>query len=272
MPVTSVTRDTNALTLTVVADFPAEVQRLWEAYVDPRQLERFWGPPTWPATFTRHDAAAGGRSAYTMKGPDGDTHGGYWEWLSVEPLKSFEVRDGFAMPDGEPNPELPSMRMQFVFEKTDHGSRVTTTTWFNSLADLEQLLEMGMEEGLREAMGQMDAVLVDLTSFAAGQATITQILSDTQARISRVIRGTVEQVWRAHHDPAAAALAAGPRGLDDAGLRGGNHGRREVPLRVGTGQRHRRPLRLRGRTARVGAAVPRSDHRADDRHAGQGHR
>ncbi len=199
MPVTSVIRDPNALI--VVADFPAEVQRLWEAYVDPRQLERFWGPPTWPATFTRHDAAAGGRSAYTMKGPDGDTHGGYWEWLSVEPLKSFEVRDGFAMPDGEPNPELPSMRMQFVFEETDDGSRVTTTTWFNSLADLEQLLEMGMEEGLREAMGQLDAVLADLTSFAAGQATITQILSDTQARISRVIRGTVEQVWRAHHDP-----------------------------------------------------------------------
>jgi len=201
MPVTSVTRDTDALTLTVVADFPARVRRLWEAYVDPRQLERFWGPPTWPATFIRHDAAAGGRSAYTMKGPDGDTHGGYWEWLSVEPHKIFEVRDGFATPDGEPNPELPSMRMQFVFEETDDGSRVTTTTYFNSLADLEQLLEMGMEEGLREAMGQMDAVLADLTSFAAGQATITQILSDTQARISRVIRGTIEQVWRAHHEP-----------------------------------------------------------------------
>lgn len=201
MPVTSVTRDTDALTLTVVADFPAEVQRLWEAYVDPRQLERFWGPPTWPATFVRHDAAAGGRSAYAMKGPDGETHGGYWEWLSVERHRSFEVRDGFATPDGEPNPELPSMRMQFVFEETDDGSRVTTTTYFSSLEDLGQLLEMGMEEGLREAMGQMDAVLADLTSFAAGQATTTQILSDTQARISRVIRGTVEQVWRAHHEP-----------------------------------------------------------------------
>jgi uncharacterized protein YndB with AHSA1/START domain len=201
MPITSVTRDPESLTMTVVADFPARVERLWEAYVDPRQLDRFWGPPTWPATFTRHDAAAGGRSAYTMKGPDGDTHGGYWEWLAVEPLKSFEVRDGFAMPDGEPNPELPSMRMQFVFEETADGSRVTTTTYFDSLADLEQLLEMGMEQGLREAMGQMDAVLDDLTSFAAGQGTMTQNLSDTQARISRVIRGTVEQVWRAQHDP-----------------------------------------------------------------------
>ena len=201
MPVTSVTRDTDALTMTVIADFPAGVQRLWEAYVDPRQLERFWGPPTWPATFTRHDAATGGRSTYTMKGPDGDTHGGYWEWLSVEPLKSFEVRDGFASPDGEPNTELPSMRMQFVFEETDDGSRLTTTTYFNTLADLEQLIEMGMEEGMQEAMGQMDAVLADLSSFASGQAVLTQVLSDTQARFSRVIRGTVEQVWRAHQEP-----------------------------------------------------------------------
>ncbi len=201
MPITSVTRDTEALTLTVVADFPAPVERLWQAYVDPRQLERFWGPPTFPATFTRHDAAVGGRSAYTMTGPDGSTHGGYWEWLSVEPLKGFEVRDGFSGPDGEPNTQAPSMSMQFVFEETKNGSRVTTTTYFNSLADLEQLVEMGMEEGMRAAMGQMDDVLADLTSFAAGQATTTQILSDTQVRISRVIRGAVDQVWRAHHEP-----------------------------------------------------------------------
>ena len=201
MPITSVTRDTDALTMTVVADFTAPLQRLWEAYVDPRQLERFWGPPTWPATFNRHDAAAGGRSTYTMTGPEGDAHGGYWEWLSVDPLKSFEVRDGFMTSDGEPDPALPSMRMRLVFEETEEGSRVTTTTYFGSLSDLEQLLGMGMEEGMREAMGQMDAVLTDLTSFASGLATTAQILSDTQARISRVIRGSVEQVWRAHHDP-----------------------------------------------------------------------
>lgn len=202
MPVTSVTRDTEALTMTVVADFAAGVQRVWEAYVDPRQLERFWGPPAYPATFTRHDAAAGGLSTYSMKGPDGDTHGGYWEWLAVEPQKGFEVRDGFASPGGEPNTDLPSMRLVFSFEETDGGSRVTTTTHFATLADLEQLIEMGMDEGMREAMSQIDAVLADLASFAAGQATMVQILSDTQARISRVVRGTAEQVWRAHHEPA----------------------------------------------------------------------
>lgn len=202
MPITSFNRDNEALTMTVVADFSAPVERLWDAYLDPRQLERFWGPPTWPATFTRHDACTGGRSHYTMTGPDGDAQSGYWEWLAVEPLKSFEVRDGFATPDAQPNPEMPSMRMHFAFETTGDGSRVTTTTYFGSVAELEQLLGMGMEEGLREAMSQMDAVLADLTSFAAGRATTVTILSDTQARVTRVVRGTVAQVWRAHHEPA----------------------------------------------------------------------
>lgn len=201
MPVTSVTQDPDTLTMTVVADFSAPLRRLWDAYLDPRQLERFWGPPDYPAQFTRHDGAPGGRSLYSMTGPEGDTHGGYWEWVSVDRLKSFEVRDGFALPDGSPNTELPAMRMVFSFEATDDGSRLTTVTHFDSLEDLETLLELGMEEGLQGAMGQIDSVLADLASFAHDMATATQILSDTQVRISRVIRGSAEEVWRAHNDP-----------------------------------------------------------------------
>ncbi len=53
---------------------------------------------------------------------------------------------------------------------------------------------------MRQAVSQMDEVLGDLASFAAGEATRTQILSETSIRISRVIRGSVAQVWRAHHD------------------------------------------------------------------------
>lgn len=202
MPITSVTKDPDELTMTVVADFDASVRRLWDAYLDPRVLERFWGPPTYPATFTRHDGFVGGRSAYTMTGPDGDTSRGYWEWLVVDESKGFEVRDGFANPDGSPNVDMPDMRMTFRFEATDAGSRVTTTTWFNSTEELERLLGMGMEQGMTEAMGQMDAVIADPISLTAGRGTDTQILSDTHVRISRVIRGTVDAVWRAHHEPA----------------------------------------------------------------------
>src|SRR5689334_15259105 len=205
MPITNVTKDPENLNMTVVADFAASLQRLWDAYVDPRQISKFWGPPTFPSTFTRHDVFPGGLSQYRMTGPEGEQHGGYWEWIDVkEPtgdFASFEVRDGFAKEDGSPNTDMPTMRMVFQFESTDAGSRLSTTTFFNSADELAQLLEMGMEEGMREAMGQIDAILADLTSFEQGAGTQTDILSDTQVRISRVIRGTVDQVWRAHHEP-----------------------------------------------------------------------
>lgn len=200
MPLTSVEKDLDALTMTVVADLTAPVTRLWDAYVDPRQIEKFWGPPGWPATFTRHDVVPGGRSDYYMTSPDGERSGGYWEFLAVEPGRSFEVRDGFSGPDGEGAPGLPSVRMVFLFEATGTGSRLTTTTHFPSVEALEQLLSMGMEQGLAAAMGQIDDVVADLASFAAGRTAEAQILGDTQVRVSRVIRGPVELVWRAHHD------------------------------------------------------------------------
>jgi uncharacterized protein YndB with AHSA1/START domain len=161
MPITSVSSDANALTLTVVGDYPVPVERLWQAYADPRQLERFWGPETYPATFTRHDMEAGGRSEYAMTGPDGSVSRGWWRFLAVETGREFEVEDGFAHEDGTPNETMPSMRMVFTFEPTDTRSRVTSVTRFPSVEAMRQLVEMGMEEGLRSAMGQLDGVLAE---------------------------------------------------------------------------------------------------------------
>ena len=202
MPITTVSSDPKALTLTIVADYAASVERLWEAYADPRQLERFWGPVEWPATFTRHDMAVGGESHYYMSGPAGERAHGWFRFLKVEPHRFFEVEDGFAHADGRRNTAMPTMRMVFNFESTKTGSRFTSVTQFPSVEAMEQLVQMGMMEGMRSAMGQIDAVLADLASFAAGRLTEVQLLSDTQVRVSRVIRGTVEQVWRAHHDPS----------------------------------------------------------------------
>lgn len=201
MPVTSVTKDPDQLTMTVVAEFPVPRQRLWDAYADPRQLEKFWGPVEWPATFTRHDMAVGGRSNYHMTGPDGEKSGGYWKFVAVDAPRSFEVIDGFVGDDGEPNNEMPNMRMVYTFEDIEGGSRMVGVTHFNSLEQLEQLLGMGMEEGMVSAMSQMDDVITDLTSFAAGSGIGVDMLSDTQVRVTRIIRGTPEQVWAAHHEP-----------------------------------------------------------------------
>lgn len=201
MTITSVDTDPQALTITVVADFTVPVRRLWDAYLDPRQLDRFWGPPGYPATFTRHDGFVGGISNYYMTSPEGERHYGYWRWSAVDEGRSFEVFDGFANDDGSPNTELPEGRMKLEFAATALGSRVTITSCFRTVEDMEQVIAMGQIEGMSDAMGQMDDVLADLASFAAGNGTEVQLIGETQARTSRIVRGTVEQVWRAHHDP-----------------------------------------------------------------------
>ena len=201
MPITSISSDPEALTMTLIGDYPVPVRRLWAAWSDPRQLERFWGPPEWPATFTRHDMTVGGRSEYHMTGPDGERSSGYWVFEAIEPGRRIEVTDGFAREDGTANDEMPSMRMAMTFEATDTGSRLTSVTTFPDLAAMEELARMGMVEGATSAFGQMDDVLADLATFAAELPVAAQLLDDTHVRISRVVRGTVEEVWRAHHDP-----------------------------------------------------------------------
>ena len=109
MPVVEIRKDPKTLTMTVVAQFAAPVARVWAAYADPRQLERFWGPPTWPAKFVRHDFVVGGRSEYYMTGPNGEQSRGFFEFLAIDEPRAFEVLDGFLGPDGKPAEGMPTM-------------------------------------------------------------------------------------------------------------------------------------------------------------------
>ena len=156
VPLTSVTKDAATLTLTLVGDFPVPQQRLWEAFADPRQLERFWGPPFAPSTFTRHDFKVGGRAEYFLSGPSGERWSGSWKFTAVNPITSFEAHDGEDNADDENMPAS----MKFAFEGAPTGSRVTIVIQFSSVEAMEQTIP-GMEEGFRAAMPQLDALLAE---------------------------------------------------------------------------------------------------------------
>lgn len=201
MPVTDISTDAENLTMTLTADFAAPVERLWRAFTDPRQLERFWGPPGWPATFTAFDLTVGGRAEYHMTSPRGEASRGSWEFTAIDAPSSFEVLDSFVGEDGQPLDGFPSMRMVFSFDATADGSRLTNVTYFTSLEALEQTVAMGAIEGSRMAMDQLDAVLLDLRAYAQGKGTRTELLDDQHVRITRLVEGPRELVWRAHHEP-----------------------------------------------------------------------
>jgi uncharacterized protein YndB with AHSA1/START domain len=159
--VTSVHKDPEALRMTFTAEFPAPVERVWQIWEDPRQLERWWGPPTFPATFQTHDVTVGGGSSYHMTGPEGEKPHGWWRFTLVEAPSRLEFDDGFADEHGAPLSEPAPIHCVVTLEATADGTRMVTSSTFSSLAHLEQMAEMGMEEGMRQAMGQIDAILAD---------------------------------------------------------------------------------------------------------------
>jgi uncharacterized protein YndB with AHSA1/START domain len=155
--VTDVRKDPEARTVTVTAEYDAPVERVWELWADPRQLERWWGPPTYPATVVDHDLSPGGAVRYYMTGPEGDRPHGWWRVLSVDPPRRLEFEDGFADATGEPSPDMPTMTIRVALDDREGGgTRMAIETTFPSTEAMEQLLSMGMEEGMAAAIAQID--------------------------------------------------------------------------------------------------------------------
>lgn len=161
MTVTNTKKDPENLTFEITSEFDASVDRVWQLWDDPRQLEKWWGPPTYPATVVEHDLTPGGDVKYYMTGPEGDSHWGWWKVVAVDAPNRLEFEDGFADDQGEANPDLPTTFSQVeILEEPGGRAQMTIRTRFPSLEAMEQMIAMGMEEGITAALGQIDDLLL----------------------------------------------------------------------------------------------------------------
>jgi uncharacterized protein YndB with AHSA1/START domain len=162
MTITDVRRDSGTLTMTVVSEWDAPIEQVWELWADARKLERWWGPPTYPATVVEHDLRPGGKVSYFMTGPEGDEYHGWWTVIAVDVPRRLDLEDGFADAEGKPNEDLPTTTFTVSFAELSTGlTEMVIESRFPSLEAMEQLIEMGMQEGLSAAMTQIDAILAD---------------------------------------------------------------------------------------------------------------
>lgn len=167
MTVIAVTKDPEAKTMTITARFDAPIARVWEIWSDPRQLERWWGPPEYPATVFEHDLTPGGAVAYAMTGPDGDRHRGWWRVLTIVPPRYLEFEDGFADDAGEPIAEWPPTRVRVTLTQPDReATQMEIIFEFASTEAMERLLATGMEAGSAAAVGQIDSLVAPGSSRA----------------------------------------------------------------------------------------------------------
>ena len=160
MTVTDVRKDPTALTMTITSEWDAPIATVWQLWADPRKLERWWGPPTYPATVIEHDLCPGGKVSYFMTSPEGAQYHGWWKIVTVDEPNRLDFEDGFADTEGNPNEAMPTTQSTVTFVALPSGAtRMLIEARFPSRQAMDQMIEMGMEEGLAGAMSQIDAIL-----------------------------------------------------------------------------------------------------------------
>lgn len=162
MTIKDLSKDLEAATLSIVTEYSARADRLWRLWADPRQLERWWGPPGYPATVTDHELRPGGLVRYYMTGPEGDKFHGGWRVREVSPPHRLEFEDFFADDTGGENTNMPvSTTVVEIADLSEGVAQMTLTTRYASTEAMQQVLEMGMEEGIRMALGQIEELLAE---------------------------------------------------------------------------------------------------------------
>lgn len=158
MPVTDVNKDFDALAMTVTAEFETDAERLWELWADPRQLERWWSPPSHSSTFTEHELTVGARSVYFMTGPDGEKTHGRWRIEEADPPRHLLIKDDAVDDEGKPEDGGPTA-MTVTIAEADGTATMSVRTHFGDRDSMEQMIEMGMEQGMTETLNQVDPLL-----------------------------------------------------------------------------------------------------------------
>ena len=156
---TTYTRDIVNKRMTVVREFAAPVDRVWQAWTDSKMLEQWWAPKPWKAVTKAMDFREGGQWLYYMQGPDGTKTYDRIDYKSVKPRNSFSAFVAFCDENGVINQDLPRWNWTNKFTTSPTGTRVEVEIQFASEADLLKIAELGFQEGFAKAHDNLDQLL-----------------------------------------------------------------------------------------------------------------
>lgn len=153
-------------TLVVERTFPAARSKVWAAWTTPELFVKWWGPQGWKTTVNHMDFTDGGYLLYVMKCEDpaqgdfyGQTSSGKSTYRNIKAENSFEYIDEFTDEAGNVLPGMPALDISLQFSGDGDETKVVSTTVFAKPEDLEQVIAMGMEEGLKQTWDRLEELL-----------------------------------------------------------------------------------------------------------------
>jgi uncharacterized protein YndB with AHSA1/START domain len=184
----------NKMVITRVVEAPPEM--VWNAWVDPKQVVKWWGPKGFSTTIHEMNVKPGGVWNLTMHGPNGVDYPNHSVFVEVVKYEKIVFDHGGAKGGG---PEA-SFRATWTFEDLDGKTKVTINMVFPSAEALQLVVKSyGAVEGGKQTLGRL--------------AEQVEKSSCKEFVITRVFGSPRELVFKAWTEPERIAKWFGPKGV-----------------------------------------------------------
>ncbi|GAA3962832.1 SRPBCC family protein [Mucilaginibacter dorajii] len=149
-------------TLTIKREFMAGRQLVWDAHTKSELLDQWFAPKPLTTKTKSMDFRAGGHWIYAMVEPNGTEYWARLDYVAIQPIDSYAALDAFCNNEGEINPDLPRANWDVTFTDLGANAVVETIVTYQSLSDLEKVIQMGMQEGMTSTLERLDDLLLTL--------------------------------------------------------------------------------------------------------------
>jgi len=155
------TKDFENKRMIVEREFDAPKSKVWHAWTTATELEKWWAPLPYKAMTGSFEFREGGHWHYYMLSPEGEKTWCYVGYESIDAENIFSGMDGFCDEYMNLSPDMPHMHWRNEFEEKDGRTHVLVTTTFASTADMQKIVDMGVEEGFSTGLDQLEALLAE---------------------------------------------------------------------------------------------------------------
>ena len=143
-----VERENKTITMSRVFDAPR--QKVWEAFTDPGLIVQWWGPSYLTTTVDKMELRPGGAWRFVQRDEEGNEYGFRGEYKEVVPPEKLTYTFEFEPMAGHVSTETITLA-----ELPDGKTKGVTTAVFDTLEDLDGMIQSGMEDGAVESWDRL---------------------------------------------------------------------------------------------------------------------
>jgi len=155
------TVDKSKNTVFISKEFAAELSLVWDAFTKQEILDQWWAPKPLISKTKYMDFRVGGRRFYAMVSQDGAEIGWQiFDYTSITPKSNFKCLSVFS--DKDETQHLPGANWDLTFSEQNGITKVSISIYFESLEELEKMIEMGFKEGFTMTLNELANVLITL--------------------------------------------------------------------------------------------------------------